>query len=351
LAEREECRSGQPGDGPLKYCQTVDMATRETVVRLRPALEVAPDCLGLEIQAELAGSTFVVGFPVHDGRPGSAIFMAPPSASQGLREEPWDGMDPWAGEHRMTEAGDIISYSIEKVVLFGAPSGASQRDLMVHSARLGIALDDWYTRFYSWLELWTTQGINHDQWPQSGIRTQGKGRDDAGREYEWGNWGVHRIYSGGGTSGPYASSEIVRAAASMSNAGRRPSLAWELLRRARGLQDTEARQRVIDAATAAEVAVEKVLFDFYSEKGITGEQLEATLKPFTGITEKLRLAEKLHPPSKSLAGRVADRIAGPLNKAAHGGWWPDSETVDRCLETAADLLAVYDPLPLPNDAQ
>src|SRR5690606_18196893 len=135
------------------------------------------------------------------------------------------------------------------------------KDLMVSASKLGIAVDEWYALLYSWLELWTTQGINHDQWPQNGIKTQGKGRDAAGQEYGWGNWGVHRVYSGGGTSGPYASRETVRAAARMSNSGRRPSLAWELVRRARGLQDTEARQKVIDSATAAEVAVEKVLLD------------------------------------------------------------------------------------------
>lgn len=326
------------------------MPIPETVIRLIPALEVAPECLGLELFANLDVGDFTIALPVHDGRPRSGHFLAPSSASEALRSEPWDPRSPWANRHRTTDEGEGLSFSIEKVVLFGAPSGETNSELGVSSSRLGIAVNSWYSRVYAWLELWTTQGVNHDQWPETGIRTDGSGVTADGRQYGWGEWNVFRRYSGGGTSGPYASPDLLRAANDLSNRGHRPSLPWDLLRRARGLRSTDQRQKVIDAATAAEIAVERTLVRFFSEHHIEANQIDAILKPFTGIVEKLRLLETLTPSDTSLRNRAAERIAGPRNRAAHAGWHPDEDTVEKCLDTVAQILAVYDPLPEPSES-
>jgi hypothetical protein len=318
-------------------------------MRLIPSMEVAPECLGLELEARIGEASFTIALPVHDGQQNSAVFLPPPSASEALRAERWDGMDPWAGEHRMTSENKVLSYAIHKVVLFGSPSGETNSELAVSSTRLGNAVDSWYGGVYAWLELWTTQGLNQDQWPETGIRTEGTGTAPDGRPYGWGDWNVIRRYSGGGTSGPYASNDLLRAAIELSNCGHRPSLPWDMLRRARGLRPTDGRQKVIDAATAAEIAVERKLFRYFNERHMNPDQIDATLKPFTGIAEKLRLLEKLIPPSTSLVNRVADRIAGPRNKAAHAGWYPDQHVVEKCVEMVADILAVYDPLPQASD--
>jgi hypothetical protein len=105
---------------------------------------------------------------------------------------------------------------------------------------------------------------------------------------------------------------------------------------------------LIDAATAAEVAVERALFSYFNGRQVGEEQIEAILKQFTGIAEKLRLIEKLEPKEQSLVRRVADRVAGPRNKATHGGWHPGQEVVDSCLEAVSEVLAIYDPLPEPH---
>ncbi|WP_349902955.1 hypothetical protein [Parafrigoribacterium humi] len=324
------------------------MPAPEVSVRLIPALEVEPECLGIEIEANIDGEAYVIGFPVPDGRPNSAVFLPHPSAAASLQSLPWDPRDPWACTHRMTHDDRVISMAIHKIVIVWNPTGPSRHEMNVAGARFGHAFDQWYSRLYSWLELWTTQGLNQHQWPSTGIRTQGRGEFEPGQHYGWGNWGVLHEHRGDGTSGPYASSDLLRAAADFANRRQSPSLSWDMLRRARGLPWTNGRQKVIDAATAAEVAVERALFRFFSNHHLSTDQIEATLRPFTGIAEKLRLMEKLVPPSsRSLVSRVADKIAGPRNKAAHAGWTPAPAEVDDCLATVAEVLAEYDPLPTP----
>ena len=340
-------RDPPPGPSAEIVCHNSGMPVAETVVRLTPILEVAPDCLGFEFDAQLDGARYKIGMPVHDGQPDSARFLAPPSASDALRDEPWDHHDPWAGEFRMTDEDEVVSYAIHKVVLFGAPAGETPMDLGMASARLGIAMDAWYRRLYAWLELWTTQGINHDQWPQTGIRTTGSGTLSDGRSYGWGGWNVIRGFSGGGTSGPYASRAHLQVAAEWSNDGRAPSLSWELMRRARGLGNGDPRQQVINAATAAEVVIERSLVRYFNERMIGSNEVDAILKPFTGIVEKLRLLEKLIPPAKSLVAGVAHKIAGPRNRVAHAASYIDPQAIQGCLDAAAEVLDVYDPLPRP----
>jgi len=273
------------------------MPTPDTSVRLFPPLEVVPECLGLEIEAVIGGETYTIGFPVHDGRPSSAIFLPHPSASARLQSAPWDSHDPWADTHRMMADDTVVSVAIHKVVLNWAPAGSSRHEMNMAGARFGHSFDEWYRHLYAWLELWTTQGLNHDQWPSTGIRTQARIEPEPGQYYGWGNWGVIHEHRGDGTTGPYASPDLLRAAAGYANRRRSPSLPWEMLRRARGLPWTEGRQKVIDAATAAEVAIERALHQFFVSHHLTSEQIEATLRPFTGIAEKLKLMEKLVPPS------------------------------------------------------
>src|SRR4051812_1034218 len=112
------------------------MPPLETAVRLTPLLEVAPDCLGAELVARIEGTEYGIALPVHDGRPNSAVFLPPPSASEALRTEPWDSLDPWAQGFRMTDVDEVASYAVYRVVLFGSPSGGTTIELAVAASQL-----------------------------------------------------------------------------------------------------------------------------------------------------------------------------------------------------------------------
>ena len=73
---------------------------------------------------------------------------------------------------------------------------------------------------------------------------------------------------------------------------------------------------MINACTAAEVALGGFLEDHLADLADGAEQAGALLKEATGVVELCRLAETLAEPPMSV-DRVIGRLAGPRNNAAH----------------------------------
>jgi glycerol dehydrogenase-like iron-containing ADH family enzyme len=103
------------------------------------------------------------------------------------------------------------------------------------------------------------------------------------------------------------------------------------------------RRAVIDAATAAEVALAHALRTRLGE--MPEDALEATIRSVNGLVGLLKLVEQIDSTEKSRWKRVADRLANPRNSCVHRGIKLTREEVQSAIEEAHTLLETYSPLP------
>jgi hypothetical protein len=126
--------------------------------------------------------------------------------------------------------------------------------------------------------------------------------------------------------------------------GEMPPPAWELYLRSGRRSDL--RLRIIDVATAVEVALSRAL-----DRRLVG-QPKAARNEITvlanGVVGLIRLLESIDGTEHSQRRLVADRIAGPRNLAAHQGVTPTPDEVNEAWRTARILLDVYSPMPTPD---
>ena len=321
-----------------RCCMIVFMVF-QAVVTLVPPLQVAPACLGLELEVRTRSTSGRITLPIaHPAIEHS--FLPPATTSPLLRADNGINSD-WAREQSMTHAEEILTVRVDKVLfdweaIIGNPGAAPSSVVS-----FGMNFDDWYRAAHSWMDLWSDQGLSGLQWQSTGSHTIGSGVAPDGSSIGWGNW--EEIPEGLFNQRPAATPEMWSSAVRLANEHRQPSLSWQLIRRARATR--EPRQRVIDAATAAEVAIERLLTTSLSHRQMDTDQVDAVMRPLTGIVEKLRVLEAFSPPPSSLINRVGHRIAGPRNRAAHAGQYPADDEIKECIETAVAVLEIYDPLP------
>lgn len=117
---------------------------------------------------------------------------------------------------------------------------------------------------------------------------------------------------------------------------------WAHLREARSWSEGEQyRRAVIDAATAAEIALAE------HARGLTGggAMVEAALNICHGLGDLIDLVEPMAP-AGSLPSRkkVKDQLARVRNEAVHAGISPDPTQTDRALTVATNLVEAALPL-------
>jgi len=102
------------------------------------------------------------------------------------------------------------------------------------------------------------------------------------------------------------------------------------------------RRAVIDAATAAEVALAHALRTRLGE--MPEDALEATICSVNGLVGLLTLVEQIDGVAKPRWPQVRDKIAEPRNSCVQRGIKPTREEVHRAIKEAQRLLETYSPL-------
>ena len=138
-----------------------------------------------------------------------------------------------------------------------------------------------------------------------------------------------------------ATRAVAEAAARRASRPEPPPLEWRLLNSARVLRDN--RRAVIDAATAAEVALAHALRTRLGE--MPEDALEATIRSVNGLVGLLTLVEQIDGVAKPRWPQVRDKIAKPRNSCVQRGIKPTREEVHRAIKEAQRLLETYSPLP------
>jgi len=129
-------------------------------------------------------------------------------------------------------------------------------------------------------------------------------------------------------------------------------LAYTILRRSLvEFHAGEYRLCVIDACSAAEVALDAALTAHLRAHGLTGAETERLLRLGSGIAKEFPVYKQLVAAGESAVSRnrVIDHLATPRNRAVHAGEHPDETVAERALNTSARLVGEALPLPRPDD--
>jgi hypothetical protein len=142
-----------------------------------------------------------------------------------------------------------------------------------------------------------------------------------------------------------ASAQVLTSAFARASVEDEPAAEWLLYLRARRLRDS--RLAVIEAATATEVALSRAIGARLG--AVSRRARDRIVENANGLVGLVQILEDLDglDPEQTVRKRVAHRLAGPRNQAAHRGLPPDSETRNSALAEARSVLDAYSPLPLP----
>jgi HEPN domain-containing protein len=129
-------------------------------------------------------------------------------------------------------------------------------------------------------------------------------------------------------------------------------LAHTMLRRSLvELHAGDYRLCVIDACSAAEIALNDAITARLRAHGLAEAETEQLLRLGSGIAEAFPVYRQLVAAGQSAVSRnrVIDQLANPRNRAVHAGEHPDEAVVQRVIETAGLLVQEAVPLPRPDD--
>ena len=111
------------------------------------------------------------------------------------------------------------------------------------------------------------------------------------------------------------------------------------------LSETDYRRAVIDACTAAEVALSCAIADGMSKKNWTGGAIDETIRKANGLVGLFTLYSRLHigaslPISQS---DMWNNLVQVRNEAAHKGWIPSASKATQAVELAHALVETAHP--------
>ncbi|WP_432117215.1 hypothetical protein [Streptomyces sp. bgisy032] len=107
----------------------------------------------------------------------------------------------------------------------------------------------------------------------------------------------------------------------------------------------DLRRAVIDAATAAEVALASYVAGNLEEKGLGREFIDEMIKDVNGMVNLHALCTRLGGKPVISKGKLTQELANVRNLAAHGGQTPTPHEATVAREHAATIVRALRPLP------
>lgn len=204
-------------------------------------------------------------------------------------------------------------------------------------------MDTWWDNVRTWLEISTGQRltqVGHQQPPAWDLdsRTQIWLVSKRTKRERW--------RGGGDAIGPErppvhgVDADVFAACAALSDIG--PPLAWNLLRDARALQGVgQYRRALIDAATAAELAVIELLDERLQDTELDIQKVLLDDNPMLG--RKARLLARL---GNALPKSFTDDLVTKRNQAVHKGVDPTWDECEAAIQAALVQVKKMFPLPI-----
>ncbi len=320
------------------------------VLKLPSQVMLAADALGRRYDVQAGETTFTISTPrLPDDIDETPIGTARSLVRPDVEDEHLRLVEKDRGWGHMAFAGvdqsgarifaSYVSTLLIHVTLDVEVEAESYADV---ASGLGDVLVPWWSRVMTWIELWTGQILTPESGPDIGLTSS--------------IWTVahdhpHRMLTGFGT--PYhvtlqphtmaISGDDLHAAFDRASGDELPPAEWELY--IRSGRRSDLRLRIIDVATAVEVALSRALDRCLATQPKAARDRITGLA--NGVVGLVNLLESIDGTAHSRHNLVAHRIAGPRNLAAHQGVTPTPDEVTEAWRTARILLDEYSPMPTP----
>ena len=245
----------------------------------------------------------------------------------------WGVIAHWTGEH---SRGNQAPASVRVLRLgFKIDGRIADRPQIGDVQRATpSALDSWWDLFSSWAAILSNQD------PRDHLRMQGAVR----REPVWmwvGSADERRAESVSSDvprwdrHGDPLDADTIEVCAQLAGSGESPPAEWLFIRDARSsITAGDYRRAVIDAGTAAELAITELLDQHLSN--VDDELSSALLKRARALEGRSTLMKELNAGSEPIG--FTDSLKNPRNNAAHKGHSPSKETAQRAVEIAIELV-------------
>lgn len=311
---------------------------------------VLPECLDQSFESRTACFPLIVRLPRLDKSLHQVDLVAPFSKfradddAEDAKEARYPGDSKWGclqpGQDNPDDWENPIPRCavVERLrfVTEAAADGSDLHDILDH---FGTDQMDWWTRLADWIGVVSSQdlvglGRNRHTASFERISMWTDGRESGLTKLGFGDL---RPYCGE----PLKRDELARCMALVAEDTRPPD-EWLLIRDARSLvRADEYRRAVLDAGTAAELAITAML-DNHLLANSSPEVAAALMERTRMLGNRYRLANDLL--SGALPDQVNERVIEPRNKAAHHGAALTKEVANAAVETATALVDAAYPL-------
>lgn len=315
----------------------------QMLVRIDPPIAALHEVEGVKLSITLGSTRARIYFPLNQSSP-SAFNSG---------QKSWPTFPGKRVPYILTSKGKGVAVTMQlthKPREFDIDSlmclvGAVPTEVTTHqdATHFASALGQWITTFRSWMGFWT-------QAPQ--ISVNRKFHPPVRGAYQMdGTW--RRFLEKGETQvfvmgTALASPQMIDAAAAASSAHIEPKPEQLMYARAAEnylLRDT--RRAVIDACTAAEMALGHAVRAHLRGRSVDESVIDSILKRANGIVEVFRLHLVATDSAVSL-NRVMKELAGPRNDAAHDGLEPSAFVAKKALDAARQVLIEVSPVEDPQ---
>ena len=309
------------------------------VVRLPFAVLFSEDALGGSLSGATDRALFTLSLPrlPADAHEAGFLLESPKSESWPCTETLGAMAWGYLGFEGRPNGRRILASWVNRVAIEIETYDEDRQPWQV-AATFGPRFNLWYANWLEWVSICTGSPSAIDR--GMAIQTQADLVAEHSGSQELTGWvsgATVRTYD----SDFAATRAVVEAAARRASRPEPPPLEWRLLNSARVLRDN--RRAVIDAATAAEVALAHALWTRLGE--MPDDAIEATIRSANGLVGLLKLVEQIDGVAKPRWPQVRDKIAKPRDSCVHRGIKPTREEVHRAIKEAQRLLETYSPLP------
>lgn len=298
---------------------------------------------GFAAPAELLSLTFPTQVGSHDATIHLPSPPVDPAAWYLTQSTPWGAGDPseeW-GMVLERRGGCVQRVAVSRLLLTARVVGA-EAEIQRAAEEIQSERNNWASNLQTWLEVVTGQQLtpighrkprvigNLPIWHASAEQSRREPITFPGRM----GITLERL--------PVAdvTTELLTGCSSLAP-GHPPELAWLLLRDARALSAVgQHRRAIIDAATAAELAITRMLDTLLDR--LDAEECEALRKKHQTLGGKIELVESRIRP---LPADLYENLVARRNDAVHEGRAIGAGTCDLAIEAAATVVELAHPLP------
>lgn len=319
---------------------------------------VLPECLDQSYESHMPCFPLTVRLPRFDPDVHHHNLIAPHSDFRAERDESdaaealyagdsaWGSMQEWSDPDPSEDWNTAVlppKYFVVEQLRFITEGAAGDDDEFQHTRDHVVAhRASWWSLLADWIGVVSMQDLIElgRQRRQSFSRTtMWITEPQEGQEpgFSWVQMPELRPYVGN----PLTKGQLERCM-SLAGEARRPPDAWLMLRDARSLLNSgEYRRAVLDAGTAAELALTARL-DAYLAANSSPEMAEALMDKYKMLGPLTELAKKLN--VAAWPKQFRPQVIEPRNKAVHGGRETTKDVAEKAVAITSELLQAIHPL-------